>query len=359
MTYPSFPPECRSLLCKYLTPEVFEALRDRKTPHGFTLAQAINSGVVNPDSSIGVYAGDEESYTVFAPLFDPIIEEYHGFGKAQKHRSDLDPGHLNASNPDPEGAFILSTRIRVGRNVAAMPLGPAISRAQRNEVEAMVSEALECLSGELEGTYYPLSGMRKSVQERLIKDHFLFKEGDRFLEAAGLNRDWPEGRGIYHNRDKTFLVWVNEEDHTRVISMQKGGNIREVFIRFCNGLNKVEALIKEAGHVFMWNEHLGFVLTCPSNLGTGLRAGVHLKIPMLSKDEKKLDSILEKLRLQKRGTGGVDTASVGGIYDMSNADRLGFSEVELVQAMVDGVGLLITMEKKLEKGEGIEDLMPK
>ena len=61
--------------------------------------------------------------------------------------------------------------------------------------------------------------------------------------------------------------------------------------------------MKDKGHKFMWNEHLGYVLTCPSNLGTGLRAGVHLKIPNLAKDEKKLDSILEKLRIQKRGTG--------------------------------------------------------
>jgi len=46
----------------------------------------------------------------------------------------------------------------------------------------------------------------------LIEDHFLFKEGDRFLEACGLNREWPDARGIYHNNNKTFLVWVNEED---------------------------------------------------------------------------------------------------------------------------------------------------
>ena len=61
--------------------------------------------------------------------------------------------------------------------------------------------------------------------------------------------------------------------------------------------------MKDKGHKFMWNEHLGYVLTCPSNLGTGLRAGVHLKIPNLAKDEKRLNSILDKLRLQKRGTG--------------------------------------------------------
>ena len=120
----------------------------------------------------------------------------------------------------------------------------------------------------------------------------------------------------------------------------------------------MENLIKESGYEFMWNEHLGFVLTCPSNLGTGLRAGVHVKIPNLGKDEKRLDGILEKLHLQKRGTGGVDTASVGGIYDISNSDRLGFSEVQLVQNVVNGVKLLVAMEKRLEKGDPIDNMMP-
>lgn len=65
---------------------------------------------------------------------------------------------------------------------------------------------------------------------------------------------------------------------------------------------QIEGLFKEKGHEFMWNEHLGYVLTCPSNLGTGLRAGVHVKLPNLSKHEK-FGEALKKLRLQKRGTG--------------------------------------------------------
>merc|ERR550532_3578468 len=88
------------------------------------------------------------------------------------------------------------------------------------------------------------------------------------------------------------LVWVNEEDHLRVISMQKGGNIKEVFRRFCQGLTKFEEAMKVKGNGFMFNDHLGYVLTCPSNLGTGLRAGVHIKIPHLAKNEKQLDEIL-------------------------------------------------------------------
>merc|ERR1711900_70874 len=104
----------------------------------------------------------------------------------------------------------------------------------------------------------------------------------------------------------------------------------------------------------MWNEHLGYVLTCPSNLGTGLRGGVHVKLPT----HAKFDEILGRLRLQKRGTGGVDTASVGGVFDISNADRLGSSEVSQVQLVVDGVKLMVEMEKKLEKGEAIDSMIP-
>ncbi|ELK28638.1 Creatine kinase B-type [Myotis davidii] len=105
-----------------------------------------------------------------------------------------------------------------------------------------------------------------------------------------------------HNDNKTFLVWINEEDHLRVISMQKGGNMKEVFTRFCNGLTQIEGLFKSKNYEFMWNPHLGYILTCPSNLGTGLRAGVHIKLPHLGKHDK-FAEVLKRLRLQKRGTG--------------------------------------------------------
>uniref|UniRef100_A0A8C0SKS7 Creatine kinase B-type n=1 Tax=Canis lupus familiaris TaxID=9615 RepID=A0A8C0SKS7_CANLF len=94
-----------------------------------------------------------------------------------------------------------------------------------------------------------------------------------------------------------------------------------------------------------------------SNLGTGLRAGVHIKLPHLGKHEK-FPEALKRLRLQKRGTGGVDTAAVGGVFEVSDADRLGFSEVELVQVVVDGVKLLIEMEQRLEQDQAIHDLVP-
>ena len=339
MNYPNFPTDCKSMLCKYLTPEVFEALKDKKTTNNFTLEQAINSGVKNIDSGIGVYAGDKESYSVFAPLFDPIIQEYHDFGKNDMHKSNLNPDDLDAPNPDPQGEFIISTRIRVGRNIDNMPLGPAISQDQRDEVESKVVEGLSTLKGELAGNYYPLLGMSKEVQNNLIKNHFLFKEGDRFLDAAGLNREWPRGRGIYHNNDKTFLVWVNEEDELRIISMQQGGDIKEVFTRLVNAINSIETKVP-----FSYSEHLGYITSCPTNLGTAMRASVHIALPNLAKDMDAFKAITDKHHLQIRGIHGEHSESEGGVYDISNRRRLGITEVEAVQDMYNGVVALIAAE---------------
>ena len=117
----------------------------------------------------------------------------------------------------------------------------------------------------------------KADQKKLIEDHFLFKEGDRFLEACNLNRDWPSGRGIFHNNDKTFLVWVNEEDQLRIISMQPGANIYQVFERLCRAASHIETVVK-----FAHDDHLGYITSCPTNLGTALRGSVHIKLPLLS-----------------------------------------------------------------------------
>ncbi|EDO46975.1 predicted protein [Nematostella vectensis] len=351
-----------NLMAKHLTPRLYVKLRDKSTPNGYTLDQAIQTGVDNPGhpfiSTVGLVAGDEESYDTFAELFDPVIEERHsGFKKSDKHKTDLDSSKIRGGKFDEK--YVLSSRVRTGRSIRGFSLPPHCTRAERREVERIVNDALDGLGGDLNGKYYPLNGMSDAQQQQLIDDHFLFdKPVSPLLTCAGMARDWPDARGIWHNDSKNFLIWVNEEDHTRVISMQQGGDMRSVFDRFCRGLNQVEGLIKKKGHEFMWNQHLGYILTCPSNLGTGLRAGVHVKLPNLGKD-KRLDTILDKLRLQKRGTGGVDTAAVGGTFDISNSDRLGYSEVELVQKVIDGVNLLIDMEKRLENGKKIDDLIPK
>lgn len=348
-------------MSKVLTKEMYEKLYKLKTKAGVTLDLNIQTGVDNPGHpfimTVGATAGDEESYELFKDFFDPVISDRHnGYAPDAIHPTDLDHTKIVGGEFDPD--FVLSSRVRTGRCIRGYKLPPVCDRGERSAVEKIVCDALATLDGSLKGKYFPLTGMTDADQEKLIDDHFLFdKPVSPLLIASGMARDWPQGRGIWHNNEKTFLVWINEEDHTRVISMEKGGNMKGVFQRFCEGLQKVETSIKSKGYEFMWSEHLGFILTCPSNLGTGLRAGVHVKIPCVSKHEK-FEAILKKMRLQKRGTGGVDTASTDGTFDISNADRLGFSEVQLAQAVIDGVDLLVKMEKCLMAGESIDSLVP-
>ncbi|XP_051751546.1 creatine kinase S-type, mitochondrial isoform X2 [Ctenopharyngodon idella] len=340
-----------------LTPAIYGHLRDKLTPNNWSLDQCIQTGVDNPGhpfiKTVGMVAGDEESYEVFAEIFDPVIKDRHnGYDPTtMKHPTDLDSSKITSGMFDEN--YVLSSRVRTGRSIRGLSLPPACSRAERREVERVVVQALSGLKEDLEGKYYSLTEMTDQEQQQLIDEHFLFdKPVSPLLTAAGMARDWPDARGIWHNNEKTFLIWINEEDHTRVISMEKGGNMKRVFERFCRGLKEVERLIQERGWEFMWNERLGYILTCPSNLGTGLRAGVHVRLPLLSKDSR-FNKILDNLRLQKRGTGGVDTAAVGDTFDISNLDRLGKSEVELVQCVIDGVNYLIDCEKNLEKGQDI------
>ena len=101
------------------------------------------------------------------------------------------------------------------------------------------------------------------------------------------------GRGIFYNDDKTFLVWVNEEDHLRIISMQKGGDLATAYARLVRAVTKI-------GEKFAFSRHqrIGFLTFCPTNLGTTVRASVHICIPKLSADRKKLENVANMYNLQ-------------------------------------------------------------
>ena len=170
----------------------------------------------------------------------------------------------------------------------------------------------------------------------------VFREGDRFLEACGLNRDWPSGRGIFHNEDKTFIVWVNEEDQLRIISMQEGPDIPAVFDRLCRAVAHIETVAK-----FSHSEHLGYITSCPTNLGTALRASVHICLPNLGKNMEKFEEIAAKYQVQIRGSKGEHSDTSDGIFDISNKRRLGRSERDLVQDMYDGVKAMMAAEMEL------------
>jgi len=205
------------------------------------------------------------------------------------------------------------------------------------------------------GNYYPLLGMEEAVRQKLVDDHFLFMSGDKNLQTAGMERDWPEGRGIFHNDKKTFLVWVNEEDQLRIISMEQGGDVLGVFKRLAEGIKMVEDSVKAEGcEGFQLSERFGYIHSCPTNLGTGMRASVHIDLPgWTAEGLGALKSRCEELKLQPRGTRGESGGQTGVTFDISNKHRLGYSEVELVQCMIDGVNILFKEDLELQKKHGL------
>ena len=124
--------------------------------------------------------------------------------------------------------------------------------------------------------------------------------------------------------------------------MQKGSGIAEVFGRLSRAASHIETVAK-----FAHDEHLGYITSCPTNLGTALRASVHIKLPKLMKEKAKFQEIADKYYVQIRGIHGEHTETNDGIFDISNRRRLGRSEKQLVQDMIDGVKALIEAEKAL------------
>merc|ERR1712154_314842 len=240
----------KSLVAKYVTEPVWNKLSKVVTEtSGFTLAKAIACAVEFDNQHCGIYAGDWDSYKVFADVFDPIIQDYHGISADSEHTSDMDvtkiKGNIDGTAP------VHSTRIRVGRSIDGFGLSPGITKDQRLGVENLMKKAFANLTGDLAGTYYPLTGMSEKVRQQLVDDHFLFVSGD-------------------------LPGWTKE--------------------------------------------------------------GV-----------KKLQDRCEELHLQPRGTRGESGGQTGITYDISNKHRLGYSEVELVQKMIDGVNTLVKEDRDLAK----------
>ncbi|KAL4233585.1 Creatine kinase S-type [Mactra antiquata] len=339
----------KSLLKKHLTEDVYNQLKDKKTTLGGTLAQCISSGALHPGSKVGIYACDPAVYTdpVWKDLFNRVIQDYHTGNPdgSVKHPEPSfgTPEQIDSlGDLDPTGYFVKSTRVRVARSHKGMPFPPAAKKEDFEEMEKKALEGLSTMTGELAGTYYPLKGMDKAKQQQMIEDHFLFRADDSVLGDAGGYSCWDTGRGIFHNDDKTFLTWLNEEDHFRFISMQMGGNLGQVYKRLVAAITHIQTKMD-----FAKADGLGYLTFCPTNLGTTMRASVHVRVPMLSKDPKVLNDICAKYNLQPRGVHGEHSESKGGVYDISNKRRLGLSEWDAVNEMKNGVLEIIKAEAAL------------
>ena len=161
-----FPAGTKSSVARFMTEAVYNEYKGKADKAGVPFELMVLSGCQNVDSGIGVYAGSHDSYTTFNKLFDAVIEDYHKHGVKDKHVSNMNYKELVCPPfSEVEKGMIISTRIRVGRNLADYPLGPGITKEQRNEVETKVSGVLSKFTGELAGKYYSLKTMSKEDQQ--------------------------------------------------------------------------------------------------------------------------------------------------------------------------------------------------
>ena len=168
---------------------------------------------------------------------------------------------------------------------------------------------------------------------------------NRYLKSAGISSDWPYGRGCWQSEDKESIIWFGEEDQLRIMSMKTGTQLNEVFNKLKVLLDTFESI---DGIQFATNEKYGYVTSCPSNLGTGMRASVHIKVPNLTSDgtDTKAKEICGPLGLSVRGTGGEHTPiGADGTIDLSPRARLFITESEIVAKLYQGIQDLMKAEQ--------------
>uniref|UniRef100_A0A1I8FNG2 Arginine kinase n=1 Tax=Macrostomum lignano TaxID=282301 RepID=A0A1I8FNG2_9PLAT len=293
------------------------------------------AGVENLDSGVGVYARTRRRTPVFADLFDPIIEEYTAAFKRTDRTPPCTLGDASEfGDVDPEGKYVVSTRIRLRQVAEKVP-------GHYKEMEDLVSGTLKGMTGELKGTFYPADRDDEGVQQQLIDDHFLFKEGDRFLQKANACRYWPTGRAS--STTTARRSWC-EEDHMRIISMQKGGSIREGVRQAGEGGVKRDREAMEFSH----DDRLGFLTFCRRTWAPRSAPRCTSSCRGCRREARRPCSGWPtgsscRCAVRRRALGGG-----GGLYDISNKERMGLTEFEAVGKMYRGIGELIKMEKELE-----------
>jgi len=349
-----------NLCARYLTKEVFDSYSPEQQD---TLYAITKTGIENPTSVTGCYAMKPTDYEVFSKFFDAVIKDYHKPKDANpKHVTDWDASNVGENgilDVSKLGLDELSMRVRVGRNLKRFNLPGLMTRDERIEFEKTMLAAFEKLQEmpEYGGNIYSLTPdfngeenpnkISDEKYQELVDAHIMFKDmaADPYLASAGISNDWPYGRGCYVSEDEQFIIWFGEEDHLRIMCMKKGTLLNEVFDRLREGLEVVESI---DGIDFATSKKYGYVTSCPTNLGTGMRASVHIKLPNLTRDgtDKKAKAVAKPLGLSVRGIGGEHTPiGSDGTVDISPSSRLFIKEKEIIEKLYNGIQLLMEEEQ--------------
>ena len=233
----------------------------------------------------------------------------------------------------PESDIVISSRIRLARNLADFPFIRKCSDTDRMEIETTLHKAVAKID---------------SWQERVeYVDVSDLSELDRqfLMERQLISREHSEGSGarsVAIDSSEQFSLMINEEDHLRIQVMQSGFDLHTSY----DFIDQIDNLIEQNVN-FAFHARLGYLTACPTNVGTGMRVSVMLHLPALVMT-REIDRVLRsmtKINLAVRGLYGEGSQAMGDFYQISNQVTLGRSERDLIDQISEVVPVIIEYER--------------
>jgi len=233
----------------------------------------------------------------------------------------------------PESDIVISSRIRLARNLAAFPFTNRSTPHQKSEIEAMLRERIAKLDGAVKLDYWSLPTMSPLDRQFLVERQLISRE------LAG-----AEGpRGVALGPQENVSVMVNEEDHLRLQVMRSGFALDDAW----SDIDKVDDQLEQRVS-YAFSEEFGYLTACPTNVGTGMRSSVMLHLPalVLAKQIEKVFRALQKINLAVRGLYGEGSRASGDFYQISNQVTLGKSEGTILSEIRDVIPQIINYERQ-------------
>jgi protein arginine kinase len=233
----------------------------------------------------------------------------------------------------PESDVVVSTRIRLARNLADVPFPSCIKK--ESEIERVHAGARDSLLVSNQFQYERLSEMPDLAKRALTERHIISPELEK-------NRYG----GLIKNEDESLSVMILEEDHYRLQSLASGLALESAYAQ----ADQMDNLLS-AGVNYAFDEKLGFLTSCPTNVGTGLRASLMLHLPGLTaaKGIQRMAGMIGKLGMTVRGAFGEGSAATGAFYQISNQVTLGVSEKEILSRLLATAKKVIDFERSTRK----------
>jgi protein arginine kinase len=233
----------------------------------------------------------------------------------------------------PESDIVISSRARLARNLAEFPFVRRANSEERSHIIKLVQRKIESIEA-----WKDLFCLRVDQLSSLDRQ-FLVERQLMSLELAEGSGD----RAVAIDQNERFSIMVNEEDHLRIQVMSSGLDVHQAWTQIDEIDNLLESRLNYA-----FDEQLGYLTACPTNVGTGLRVSVMLHLPALvvTREIEKVFRSLQKINVTVRGLYGEGSQFMGDFYQVSNQVTLGRSEEELVQTVSEVVPRIIEYERK-------------